>query len=72
MSMTSALLEKHLAELEERQATREARVRRRPAKKQQAYWRTWKRGRYTRNRKELAAFLSLVRESMKQPEFWET
>jgi hypothetical protein len=72
MSMTSDLLEKHLAELEERKAHREAKVRKRTLKKQQKYWQTWKRGGFTRRREELAEFIRLCKESMKQPEFWET
>ena len=72
MSMTSALLEKHLTELEERKAHREAKVRRRPLKKQQRYWQTWKRGGFTRRRKEIMEHIQLVKEAMKYPEFWET
>jgi hypothetical protein len=63
---SKTLLEKHLAELEERKAHREAKVRRRSLKKQQRYWQTWKRGRYTRNRKELAELLRIIKRSMKE------
>ena len=65
---SKTLLEKHLAELEERKAHREAKVRRRPLKKQQRYWQTWKRGGFTRRRKEVNELLKLIKES--QP-FWE-
>jgi hypothetical protein len=65
---SKTLLEKHLAELEERRVHREAKVIRRPLKKQQRYWQTWKPGALTRRRKEVNALLKLIKES--EP-FWE-
>ena len=72
--MSSELLEKHIAEFHERQVKREQRVRKWSKKKQQTYWEMWDRrlGRLSQERKEVNATLKLVREAMKQPEFWET
>jgi hypothetical protein len=65
---SKTLLEKHLAELEERKAHREAKVRRRPKYRQRKYWQTWKRGGFTRRRKELNELLKMIKESQT---FWE-
>jgi len=57
---------KHLAELKERQERKKARAQKRKAKKRRVYFRKWYRSRNTRQRKEVAELLRIIRASMRE------
>jgi hypothetical protein len=69
---SAALLELHLAELKERKALyAAAHPELGPMELRRSYWEQESRRRRTSRLKEVNALIRLVKESMKQPEFWD-